>query len=375
MKTRLALILPIFIVLAFVACNSDDGLSTSEVEVLVREAVATAIADSGSGQPSPTPTPLPPGATPIFAPTEDVVQSVFQQVRDSVVHVSSITYTTTFSQQAVPQEGTGSGFVWDTEGHIVTNNHVVEGAERLEVIIFDGMILEAELVGRDPNTDLAVLKVDLPSEDMRPIDVGNSDNLQVGPLAIAVGNPFGLDSTVTTGVVSALGRTIRSPHNRLINNVVQTDAAINPGNSGGPLLDSLGQVIGINTQIFTTGGGFLGIGFAVPINTAKRWVPEMIEFGRARHPALGVTIANLNTQLSEALGIPVEQGVLVQQTEQDGPADQAGIRGGDQVMSIGNSQLTTGGDVIIAIDGTTITTGDDLTTWLDANTQVGQMVE
>ena len=141
------------------------------------------------------------------------------------------------------------------------------------------------------------------------------------------------------------------------------------------MLNSLGQVIGINTQIFTTGGGFIGIGFAIPINTAKRWVPEMIEFGRARHPAIGVTIANLNTQLAEALDIPVEEGVLVQMTEQGGPAEQAGILGGDEVMSIGNSQLIVGGDVIVAIDGNTIANGDDLTTWLDANTQVGQTVE
>ncbi len=387
----LAIVILIVILLAFAACNDDDDLSTSDIEALIRDAVASAVAEPDPGQPVPTPISLPPGVTPTPLPPEvnstsiliedvvqiieDGVQSVYEQVRESVVHVTRISYTADSFQQAVPQEGTGSGFVWDSDGHIVTNNHVVEGADELEVLITNGMTLEAELVGGDSYTDLAVLKVDLPPEGLRPIDLGDSDALQVGQLAIAVGNPFGLSSTVTTGVVSALGRTMRSPNNRLINNVVQTDAAINPGNSGGPLLNSLGQVIGINTQIFTTGGGFLGIGFAIPINTAKRWVPEMIEFGRARHPAIGVTIANLNTQLAEALDIPVEEGVLVQMTEQGGPAEQAGILGGDEVMSIGNSQLIVGGDVIVAIDDNTIANGDDLTTWLDANTQVGQTVE
>ena len=195
-------------------------------------------------------------------------------------------------------------------------------------------------------------------------------------MAIAVGNPFGLARTVTTGVVSALGRTLRADNNRLIIDVIQTDAAINPGNSGGPLLNSSGEVIGINTAIFSPGGaGSVGIGFAVPVNTAKRWVPELIQFGRARHPALGISILDVNNLLAEALGLSVDRGLLVQQVVPGGPADQAGIRGGDQLTQIGNAQLLVGGDIILSLDGRALITRDDITTYLDANTSVGDEVE
>ncbi|MFQ5872451.1 MAG: S1C family serine protease [Dehalococcoidia bacterium] len=372
MKIRSLLAIALVITLLVTACAGEEE-PTPDIDARIRDAVATAVA--GLTPASPAPTPPPDGV--ILGPVapEEVVQGVYQRVNASVVHVTSTIYTQDIFMNVVPQQGTGSGFVWDTEGRIVTNNHVVEDADRLEVILADGTTVSAKLLGRDPNTDLAVLEVDVPTEKLQPVALGDSSQLQVGQLAIAVGNPFGLDRTVTTGVVSALGRTLRTDNNRLINNIVQTDAAINPGNSGGPLLNSRGEVIGINTAIFSPSGGSVGIGFAIPVNTAKRWIPEMIEFGRARHPALGVSIADLDSRLAGALDLSVTQGVLVQQVVPGGPADQAGIRGGDRMVVIGNSRLISGGDVITAINGQPMATRDDVTTYLDANTVVGEAVE
>ncbi|MFQ5934137.1 MAG: S1C family serine protease, partial [Dehalococcoidia bacterium] len=307
MKARYFLSVPLIVaVILLSACTGDEG-PTPDVDALVSNAVATAVAEVTS---------------------EEIVQQAYQQITNSVVHITSTIYTLDFFMEVVPQQGTGSGFVWDDQGRIVTNNHVVEDADLIEVVLPDGTTVEAELLGRDPNTDLAVIQIDVPEEKLNPVALGDSDQIRVGQLAIAVGNPFGLDRTVTTGVVSALGRTLRADNNRLIIDVIQTDAAINPGNSGGPLLNSSGEVIGINTAIFSPSGqGSVGLGFAIPINTAARWVPEMIEFGRARHPALGVTIFDLNNRLANALEISVTQGVLVQQVAPGGPADEAGIRG------------------------------------------------
>lgn len=376
-KTKALLATVLISVILVSACTSDGGNEpTPDIDALVQNAVATAVAELVQGAPVPTSTPAP-GATSTPAPNpEDVVQDVYRQVNESVVHITSRTYTLDFFMQPVPQEGTGSGFVWDDQGRIVTNNHVVEDAELIEVILADGTVLEAELLGRDPNTDLAVIEVDMPEGNLVPVPVADSSQLQVGQMAIAVGNPFGLDRTVTTGVVSALGRTLRADNDRVIIDVIQTDAAINPGNSGGPLLNSSGEVIGINTAIFNPSGqGSIGIGFAIPINTAKRWVPDLIQFGRARHPALGVSILDVNNFLADALDLPVERGVLVQQVASGGPADQAGIRGGNRLLQIGNSQLMVGGDIITAIDGQPLITRDDITAYLDTNTSVGDEVE
>ena len=342
MKTRSILIIALVVILLVTACAGDEE-PAPDIDVQIREAVATAVAALTPASPASTPTtPSPDGL--ILGPVapEEVVQKVYQQVSASVVHVTSTIYALDAFMNLAPQQGTGSGFIWDKEGRIVTNNHVVEDADRLEVILADGTTVPAELLGRDPNTDLAVIKIDIPAEKLQPISLGDSSQLQVGQMAIAVGNPFGLDRTVTTGVVSALGRTLRADNNRLINNIVQTDAAINPGNSGGPLLDSKGEVIGINTAIFSPSGGSVGIGFAVPVNTAKRWVPEMIEFGRARHPALGVSIVDLDNRLVDALELSMTQGVLVQQVVPEGPADQAGIRGGSEIVVVGNSRFLSG---------------------------------
>ncbi|MEE9199548.1 MAG: trypsin-like peptidase domain-containing protein [Dehalococcoidia bacterium] len=365
MKLKAGILGALVLSLVVVACTS-GGEPTPDIDAQIRKAVATAVANLSLGD-----------TTPRAIPPDGVVQSAYERVTSSVVHVTSIISDPTFSLDPVPQQGTGSGFVWDMEGRIVTNNHVVADATRLEVVLADGTILPAKLLGRDPNTDLAVLEIDASDYELKPVTLGDSSQLQVGELAIAVGNPFGLDRTVTTGVISALGRTLNAsaPSNRTIFNVIQTDAAINPGNSGGVLLNSRGEVIGINTAIFSPVRGSVGIGFAIPVNTAKRWVPDMIEFGRARHPALGVGIADLNGSIAENLGLPVEEGILVQQVFPDGAADEAGMRGGDREVVAGNTRLLVGGDIIIAIDGQPVADGDELINYLDDNKAVGDRAE
>ena len=348
-----------------------EAVEATDIETRIGNAVATAIAAVNAGVPIPTPLPQEPGS---FRTQAQVIQDVYRKVTDSVVHISSTVYTVDSFNSPVPRTGTGSGFVLDNEGRILTNNHVVEGAQLVEVTLADGTILEAEVLGRDPFSDLAVLQVDVSPGQLLPIPMGDSDSLLVGELAIAIGNPFGLDRTVTTGVVSALGRTLDAPNGRTIANVIQTDAAINPGNSGGPLLNADGEVIGINTAIFSPSGGSVGIGFAVPVNTAKRWVPEMIQFGRARHPLLGVSIANVNSRLAEELNLSSEEGVLVQQIAQNGPAHVAGLRGGTSQVQIGNIVILAGGDHIVTMNGEPIADTNAVTVFLDFKTEVGKTV-
>jgi S1-C subfamily serine protease len=219
---------------------------------------------------------------------EQIVINIYKQASPGVVHITSTTVAFDFFFNVIPQQGTGSGFFVDDRGHILTNNHVVEDARRLEVTLSDGQKVRAKLVGRDPQNDLAVLQVTLPRERLHPLKLGDSAQLQVGQMAIAIGNPFGLQRTVTRGVISSLGRDLRvdpsDARSRLMRGIIQTDAAINPGNSGGPLLNSRGEVIGINTAIFSPSGGSVGIGFAVPVNTAKRHLAQLISKGRVAHP-------------------------------------------------------------------------------------------
>ncbi len=259
---------------------------------------------------------------------------------------------------------TGSGFVIDREGHVLTNAHVVDGAERIEVSLGDldsSEPVSARVVGEDPSTDVALLEVDAPSDQLHPLALGDSSQLQVGDPVVAIGNPFGLDRTVTTGIVSALQREIRAPNGFTINNVIQTDAAINPGNSGGPLLGADGRVIGINSQIESAGGGGnVGIGFAVPINTADEVVQQLLDDGTVEHAYLGITGANVTPQLADVLNLSVEQGALVQSVVSDGPADKAGVKGGGATVSVGGQRVRAGGDVITAIDGQDVTGMDDV---------------
>jgi S1-C subfamily serine protease len=297
---------------------------------------------------------------------EQLFIELYEQVSPSVVYVAVATNGLTGS-------GAGSGFVWDTDGHIVTNNHVVESARRLEVTFADDTTAEAEVVGRDPDSDLAVIKVNVPARRLHPVELGDSDALRVGQRAIAIGNPFGFEQTMTTGIVSALGRSVRQQSGFSLPQLIQTDAAINPGNSGGPLLDSHGRVIGVTTLIFSNSGTNAGVGFAVPVDTVKRVVPSLIETGRYADPWLGIQGTSITSLLAEELDLPVEQGVLVQGVVEGGPADEAGLRGGDQRVMFEGALLTTGGDIIVAVDDTAVQDMDDLVVYL-ADKSVGQRV-
>jgi len=265
---------------------------------------------------------------------------------------------------------TGSGFLIDTEGHIVTNNHVVEGASKVTVKLgSENSTHPAEVVGADPASDVALLKVDLPADQLHPLALGDSSKVQVGDPVVAIGNPFGLDRTVTSGIVSALQRQIQAPNGFSINHVIQTDAAINPGNSGGPLIDSSGSVIGINSQIQTGGGsgGNVGIGFAVPINTASEVVKQIETNGKVEHAYIGITGGTVTPAIAEALKLPTKQGVLVNEVVKDGPADKAGIEGGETEATIEGAPVRLGGDVITEVDGEPIASMEDLIDAIDAD--------
>ncbi len=274
------------------------------------------------------------------------------------------------------RRGEGSGFVWDKEGYIVTNYHVVAGATDVDVRFADGRVVEAEVLGSDPDADLAVLMVDLPAGELQPLPLGDSDELRPGQLAIAVGNPFGQEFTMTMGIVSALGRTIRSGNSPFsIPEVIQTDAPINPGNSGGPLLDREGKVIGINTQIISSSGANAGIGFAVPINIAKQVVPALIEGDTFEYAWLGITGQTLSPEVIEFMKLPADtQGVLVVRVTQDSPADEAGLQGSDKVLTVQGQDYQLGGDIIVAIDGQPVRDMDDLISYLVEETRPGDEV-
>lgn len=288
-----------------------------------------------------------------------------------------------FSNQPFPRtpeefynRGQGSGFVWDKEGHIVTNYHVVENASDVEVVFADGKSVEAEVLGTDPDADLAVVKVDLPASDLNPLPLGDSDELQVGQLAIALGNPFGQEFTMTTGIISAVGRTIRSGNSPFsIPEVIQTDAAINPGNSGGPLLTRRGEVVGINTQIISRSGSNAGIGFAVPINIAKQIVPTLIKGESFEYAWLGITGTTLSAEVIDFMKLPSDtRGALVISVTQDSPADEAGLQGSDKILKVAGAEYQLGGDVIVAIDDQPVEDMEDLITYLVEETRPGDEV-
>jgi S1-C subfamily serine protease len=263
-----------------------------------------------------------------------------------------------------PEGGTatGSGFLIDTEGHVITNSHVVEEADVVEVKLGSSDTAhDAEVIGTDPATDVALLKVDAPADALHPLALADSSKVQVGEPVVAIGNPFGLDRTVTAGIVSAIQRQIQAPNGFSISHVIQTDAAINPGNSGGPLIDSAGRVIGINSQIQTGGGqGNVGIGFAVPINTAREVVEQLQENGEVKHAYLGISGGSITPDLAKALKLPVDEGVLVNEVVKGGPADEAGVEGGNTSATIEGAQMRLGGDVITEVDGEKVAGMEDI---------------
>jgi S1-C subfamily serine protease len=293
-----------------------------------------------------------------LSPGEKSTIGLFRQASPSVVHITAITVQRdifTLNLYQIP-EGTGSGFVWDTNGDIITNFHVIHNADAAQVTLADQSNWKARVVGVAPDKDLAVLRIDAPANRLRPIPVGTSKDLQVGQSVFAIGNPFGLDQTLTTGVISALGREIESVTRRPIQGVIQTDAAINPGNSGGPLLDSAGRLIGVNAAIYSPSGASAGIGFAIPVDTVNRIVAELIRYGKVIRPGIGVQVAE--DQIAEQLGV---EGVLVVDVRAGSAAAKAGVRPTRREAS-GRVRL---GDVIVAIDGTKVASPNDLFIALD----------
>ena len=274
------------------------------------------------------------------------------------------------------QSGQGSGFVLDTDGHIVTNYHVVQDAERIVVSFQDGTQARAEVVGTDPESDIAVIKVDVDSEVLHPVTFANSSAPYVGQPVLAIGSPFGQTWTLTTGIISALGRTIASGFTQFsIPSVIQTDAAINPGNSGGPLLDIEGNVVGVNTQILSRTGANAGVGFAVPSNLVQKVAAALIEDGSYKYAWLGISGGSLTLDQIEALKLPVNQrGVLISEVTAGGPADKAGLRGNDAVVKVNDQDVRVGGDIIVAVNGQPIRFMDELIAYLVEQTRPGDQI-
>ncbi len=302
-------------------------------------------------------------STQAFSITEDERNNiaVYEKVADGVVNVTSTTIQMDFFFNAFPTQGSGSGSIIDPKGHILTNYHVVADAQKLEVTLGDGSKWPAKLVGSDPDNDLAVIKIEAPREKLKVIPMGDSRNLRIGQKVLAIGNPFGLQRTLTTGIISSLGRTIRSEVGTLMEDIIQTDAAINPGNSGGPLLNSEGEIIGINSAIISPSGGSVGIGFAIPVNTAKRVTPELIAKGYVSYPWIGATIQTLIPEIAKFLKLnKVERGAMIAEVAKGGPADRAGLKGGDQRVQVGNLIVIAGGDIVVKADQHDVKTNDEL---------------
>ncbi len=299
---------------------------------------------------------------------QDLTYQVFQSASESVVSI------TTYQQTAegLTRQSSGSGFIYDSAGHIVTNNHVIEQGNVFDVRLNDGSIHEAEVIGTDPYTDLAVLKID--RTGLRPLALGNSSAMRQTDPVLAIGAPFGLEGTVTTGIISGTDRRIPATEGFSIPNVIQTDAAINPGNSGGPLLNMRSEIIGVNTAIDTETSTFSGVGFAIPSNTVSRIVPELIQDGEYDHPWIGVEGIDVTPPIADEMGITEARGFLIINIVDDSPADAAGLQGGSDTTMVRGQNITLGGDVIIGIDGTPVSNLDDVLTRLSKHTEVGQTI-
>jgi S1-C subfamily serine protease len=330
-----------------------------------------------------TPVPVPSTAGSQVDIETQILIEVYRKVNPSVVNVTNLARVELFAEEEAIPQGEGSGFVWDDQGHIVTNAHVVEGADEVQVTLYDGLTLPARVVGVDLDSDLAVVKIESHGQELRPVELGNIDEVVVGQRAIAIGNPFGFEGTLTQGIVSALGRTIPSLTAFNIPEAIQTDAAINPGNSGGPLLDSQGRLIGVNAQIESTVRANAGVGFAVPVNIVRRVVPALITDGRYDHAWLGISGQTYSPAWADALGFPEEtRGAYVMLVEPEGPSDKAGLRAGtsqtDVLLRLDLGQpvyLAAGGDLIVAIDDQPVEKFDDLLVYLERYISPGDRVE
>ncbi|MFN2471205.1 MAG: S1C family serine protease [Gaiellaceae bacterium] len=297
------------------------------------------------------------------------IREIWERARTGVVQVSTRTTVETqdpfgFNLEPQVQQGLGSGFLIDKEGHIITNYHVVqdvdEGGGDVTVSFSNNENMEAKIVGRDPSTDLALLKVEAESRALRPLELGDSDSVQVGDEVVAIGNPLGYQRTVTAGIVSAVGRAIQAPNTYLIDQVIQTDAAINQGNSGGPLLNAAGRVIGVNTQIATQTGGNIGLGFAVPINTVKDVASQIIRDGRVEHAEIGIAAQPINPEIARLFHLPVSRGLLVSNVYPETGAARAGLKAGTEPVTVGGDTYYLGGDIIVKAEGVAVTSVEQL---------------
>lgn len=337
--------------------------------------------------PSATPIPLPED----FGADERLAAELYRKVSPSVVFVrvvQNISGNTRIPRQNtpgfpqlpdipnLPQSGSGSGFVIDKDGHIVTNYHVVDSADKVQVTFIDGTTVSAKVVGTDPDSDLAVIQVDVKGSLLQPVELGDSSQLIVGQQTFAIGNPFGQQWTLTSGIVSAVGRTIQSGNSQFsIPEVIQTDAAINPGNSGGPLLDRRGRVIGVNTMILSESGSSSGVGFAVPVNIVKRIVPALIKDGQFTYAYLGLSGGKLTPEYAEAMGLPADlRGVLVSEVVSGGPSEKAGIQASLRDATIEGIQAKVGGDVIVAVDGQAVASMDAIIDYLLTSKRPGDKI-
>ena len=324
---------------------------------------------------------------------ETTLENIYTQVNPSVVLIQVVENQQAITpngrgnpgfgpQQSQPQQALGSGFVWDNQGHIITNNHVIAGATSISVTFSDGTTVPGKVIGADPDSDLAVVQVNVPASQLHPVQLADSAQIKVGQYAIAIGNPFGEQNTMTTGIISALGRTLPANESQTqqgpsytIPDVIQTDAPINPGNSGGVLLNAEGQVIGVTSAIESPVSASSGIGFAIPSAIVQKVVPTLIQTGHYDHPYIGISGTTLGPTLAQAMNLPADQrGALVIDVTPNSPADKAGLHGSTTPVTISGSQARVGGDVITAIDGQPIKAFDDLVAYLASSTQVGQTV-
>jgi S1-C subfamily serine protease len=299
---------------------------------------------------------------------------IYEKLNDAVVNITSLTFEYNWFLEPIPKEGTGSGSIIDRKGYVLTNYHVIKNANELSVTLADGSNHRGDIIGVDPENDLAVIKFDPEGQRLTTIPFGNSMDLRVGQKVLAIGNPFALDRTLTTGIVSGLGRPVRTNSGLVIKEMIQTDASINPGNSGGPLLNSKGEMIGINTMIFSPSGGSVGIGFAVPVETAKRVVPDLLRYGEVQRGWIDIVPVQLFPALVRYAGLSVSAGVLVSEVEPGSNAEKAGLKGGEQAVRYGRSIIHLGGDIIVQVDGLPVATLTDLLSALEDN-KPGETVE
>jgi 2-alkenal reductase len=345
--------------------------------LILTVALAGCTSQNGATVPAATSAPPQSSAPGSLANIEAALVSIYAQTNPSVVNIQVVVPATLSNPGGA---ALGSGFVWDTQGNLVTNNHVVDGATRITVTFYDGTTVEASLVGADSDSDLAVIKVNTNTAQLQPVTMADSTQLRVGQLAIAIGNPFGLQGTMTVGYISGLGRLLPANQNAAgptysIPDVIQTDAAINPGNSGGVLLDDTGKVIGVTSSIATTSGTSAGVGFAIPSAIVQQVVPALIKTGHYDHPYLGISVISLNPDLADAMNLPSNQrGALVETVTAGSPADKAGLKASQNQVTINGQQVAVGGDVIVAYNSQVVKSSDDLVTFLARSGSVGQTV-